>query len=174
MLMQNAQSNPMREIKIEKVTLNVGCGDDKQKIEKAQKLLSMLTGRKPVVTLSKKRSTFGVAKGKPIGVKVTLRKKPAEEFFKLVLQSVGNKLKDSQIDADGNVNIGMKEYIDLPGIKYSHDIGLLGLGISASLERKGFRIKRRRVQKRIIPKNHKLNKEEVSRWLKERYGVTVG
>lgn len=174
MLMQNGKNNPMREIRIEKVTLNVGCGDDKHKIEKAQKLLSMLTGRKPVITFSKKRSTFGVAKGKPIGVKVTLRKKPAEDFFKLVLQSVENKLRDSQIDADGNVNIGIKEYIDLPGVKYSHDIGMLGLGVSASLERRGFRIKRRRLQKRIIPKNHKLNKEEVAKWLKERYGVTVG
>ena len=67
----------MREIKIEKITLNIGCGDDKVKIEKSKKLLEMLTGKKPVITRSKKRSTFGVPKGKPLGVMVTLRKQDA-------------------------------------------------------------------------------------------------
>ncbi len=163
----------MREIKLEKVTLNVGCGDDKQKIEGAQKLLEMLTGRKPIVTLSRRRSTFGVPKGKPLGVKVTLRKKPAEDFFKMLLQFSENKIKNSQIDGEGNINIGIPEYIDLPGIKYKHEIGMMGLGTSVTLERAGYRIKKRRIQKRIIPKKHKINKDEVVNWLKEKFGVTV-
>jgi hypothetical protein len=49
----------------------------------------------------------------------------------------------------------------------------MGFGVSTTLERKGFRIKRRRVRKSIIAKSHKLNKEEVAGWLKERYGVNV-
>src|SRR3972149_2543680 len=106
--------NSMRMIKIEKITLNVGCGDDKQKIERAQKLLEMLTERKPIITKSKRRSTFGVPKGKPIGVKVTLRKKSADVFFQKLLQFSENKIKLSQIDNDGNINIGIPEYIDLP------------------------------------------------------------
>ena len=73
--------NPMREIRIEKVTLNIGCGDNKEKIENAQKLLEKLTDKRTVVTKSTRRSTFGVTKGKPLGVKVTLRKRNAEEFF---------------------------------------------------------------------------------------------
>ncbi|MEM5797697.1 MAG: 50S ribosomal protein L5, partial [Candidatus Aenigmatarchaeota archaeon] len=95
------KENPMRQIRIEKVTLNIGCGDDKQKIEKAQKLLEKITGSKPIITKSRKRSTFGVAKGKPLGVKVTLRKKKAEEFFNSVLKSVNNIVKSSQIDNGG-------------------------------------------------------------------------
>lgn len=161
----------MRSIRIEKVVLNVGCGDDQQKIERAKKLLELLTGRKPVVTKSKRRSTFGVAKGKPIGVKVTLRKKKAEEFFNLVLQAVEKKIRDPQLDKDGNINIGLKEYIDLPGVRYSHDVGMLGLGVSVALERAGYRIKRRRIQQRIIPTKHKINKEEAINWLKEKFGV---
>ncbi len=171
--MNKMQTNPMREIKLEKVTLNVGCGDDKQKIERAQKLLEMLTGRKPIITLSRRRSTFGVPKDKPLGVKVTLRKKHAEDFFKTLLQFSENKIKNSQIDNDGNINIGIPEYIDLPGIKYKHEIGMMGLGTSVTLERVGYRIKKRRIQKRIIPKKHKINKDEVVNWLKEKFGVTV-
>lgn len=167
------QENPMRGIRLEKLTLNIGCGDDKQKIERAQKLLEMLTGRKPIITLSQRRSTFGVPKGNPLGVKVTLRKQAAQDFFKLLLQFAENKIKNSQIDNDGNINIGVPEYIDLPGVKYKHEIGVMGFGAAVTLERSGYRIKRRRIQKRIIPKKHKINKDEVVKWLQEKHGVTV-
>jgi large subunit ribosomal protein L5 len=167
------EANPMRAIRIDKVTLNIGCGDDKVRIEKAKRLLEMLTGGKPTITHSRTRSTFGVVKGKPIGVKVTLRKKPAEDFLIKSIGAMEKKIRMGQIDSDGNLNIGVREYIDLPGIKYSHDVGMLGLGVCVSLERPGFRIKKRRIQQRIIPKNHRLTKEEVADWLKSRYGVNV-
>lgn len=162
----------MRSIRIGKVTLNVGCGDDPQKIEKAKILFKKLTEQEPVVTESKRRSTFGMPKGKPIGVMVTLRKKKAEEFFKAVLQSLGNKIKSSQLDNDGNISIGIKEYIDLPSIKYMHDVGMLGLDVAVSLERPGYRIKRRRIQKKDIPKKHKINKEDTINWLRQQ-GVMI-
>lgn len=163
----------MREIKIDKVTLNVGCGDDAAKIEKGKMLLEYLTGQKPKVTTSKRRSTFGVTKHKPIGVMVTLRKNKAMEFFKSVLKSTENIVKMSQMDKDGNINFGIKDYIDLPDVKYQYAIGMMGLDVSVTLERLGYRIKRRRIQKRKIPKVHKINKEEVSNWLKEKFGVKV-
>ena len=162
----------MRAIRIAKVTLNVGCGDDPQKIERAKKLLEKLTEQTVVITKSKKRSKFGVPKGKPIGVKVTLRKKKAEDFFKNVLESVGKKVKSSQLDNDGNINFGIKEYIDLPNIRYDHAVGMLGLDVAVTLERAGYRIKYRRIQKRDIPKKHKINKEDTINWLKQQ-GVEV-
>jgi len=163
----------MRIIRIEKVTLNIGCGDDTAKLEKAVKLLEYLTEKKPLVTKSKRRSTFGVAKGKPIGVKVTLRKKEAIEFLKKALTAVENKLKLSQFDAEGNFSFGIKEYIDIPGVRYSHEVGMMGLDVSATLERAGFRIKRRRIQKRKIPTKHKINKQEAIEWLKNNFGVKI-
>jgi large subunit ribosomal protein L5 len=167
------EENPLHAIRIEKVTLNVGCGDDKAKIERAQKLLQMLTEKKPKITKSKRRSTFGVAKGKSLGVMVTLRKKSAEEFLKNVLQSLGNKIKSSQFDKEGNFSIGVREYIDLPGVKYSHDIGMLGLDVSVTLERAGFHISKRRAHQTKIPKKHKINKEESMEWVKHAFGVDV-
>ncbi len=162
----------MKQIRIEKVTLNIGCGDDKKNIERAQKLLEKLTESKPVVTASKKRSTFGVAKGRPLGVKVTLRKTKAEEFFNSVLKSADNKVKESQIDNDGNISFGIKEYIDLPNVRYSPEIGMLGMDVAVTVERPGYHVKRRRVRKAIIGKKHKINKEDMISWLKKR-GVTV-
>ncbi len=165
--------NSMKQIRIEKVTINVGCAGDMQKIEKAKKILEKMTGKKPVITLSRKRSTFGIAKGKPVGVKVTLRKQDAYEFFKKVLKAVDNTIKASQLDKDGNINIGIKEYIDIPGMKYDPEIGMLGFDVAITLERPGYRVKRRKVKKSKIGKKHKISKEEVIKWLKEEFGVNV-
>jgi len=166
--------NPMRQIRIEKVVLNIGCGGDLQKIERAEKLLKYLTGREKVlITKSKRRSTFGIAKGKPIGVKVTLRKKEALEFLKKAFAAIDNKLKASWFDEEGNFSFGIKEYIDLPGVKYKPEIGMLGMDVCVTLERPGFRIKRRKVQKRKIPKEHRISKEEAIEWVKKTFGVEV-
>ena len=163
----------MRKVKIEKVTLNVGCGDDAQKIERAQKLLEMLTDRKPIITRSKRRSTFGVTKGKPIGAMVTLRGEKAEEVLKLALTGVENKLKASQFNEDGNFSFGVHEYIDLEGVKYKHEIGVLGFDVAVTLARPGFRIAKRKVCRRSIPKKHKVNKDEAINWIKEKFGVEM-
>ena len=165
--------NPMREIKIEKVTLNVGCGGDADQIERAKKLLVMLTDSKPVVTKSKRRSTFGIARHKPVGVMVTLRGKKAVEFLKLGFAGVENRMSTKQFDKEGNFSFGIKEYIELPGIDYKHEIGMLGLDVVVNLERAGFRIKRRRVQKRKVPIKHKINKEEAIEWVKKNFEVEV-
>jgi len=166
--------NPMREIRIEKVVLNIGCGGDLQKIERAEKLLKKITGREKVlITKSRKRSTFGIAKGKPIGVKVTLRKKDAEEFLKRAFSAIDNRLKASFFDEEGNFSFGIKEYIDLPGIKYDPSIGMLGLDVCVTLERPGFRIKRRKIQRRKIPKEHRISKEEAMEWVKKKFGVEI-
>jgi len=166
--------NLMKEIRIEKVVLNIGCGGDLQKIERAEKLLKKITGREKVlITKSRKRSTFGIAKGKPIGVKVTLRKKDAEEFLKRAFSAIDNRLKASFFDEEGNFSFGIKEYIDLPGIKYDPSIGMLGLDVCVTLERPGFRIKRRKIQRRKIPKEHRISKKEAMEWVKKKFGVEI-
>lgn len=162
----------MKEIRIEKVTLNIGCGDNKQTIERAQKLLEKITQSKPVVTKSRKRSTFNIPKGKPLGVKVTLRDDKAKQFLDSVLKAVDNKVAPKQIDQDGNINFGVKEYIDLPNVRYSPEIGMLGMDVAVTLERPGYHVKRRRVKKALIGKKHKINKEDTINWLKQK-GVLV-
>lgn len=84
--------NPMRNIRIEKITINIGCGDAGEKLERAKSLLEKLTEKKVVITKTHNRTTFGAAKGKPIGCKVTLRGKDADEFLKRAFDAVENKL----------------------------------------------------------------------------------
>ena len=68
----------MRNIKIEKVTVNIGCGDSGEKLDKAKTLLEELTNKKVVITRTHGRTTFGMAKKRPIGCKVTIRGKDAD------------------------------------------------------------------------------------------------
>ena len=89
--------NPMKEIRLAKVTVNMGAGADSAKLEKCKKIMHTLTKKKIVITSTHKRSTFGVPKNKPIGAKTTLRGNEAMEFLKKVIQGVENKLKESQL-----------------------------------------------------------------------------
>ncbi|MCS7123453.1 MAG: 50S ribosomal protein L5 [Candidatus Aenigmarchaeota archaeon] len=162
----------MREIKIDKVVLNFGCGGDLNEIERAKKLVEYLTGRKAVTTLSRKRSTFGIARNKSVGVKVTLRKKEAEDFLKKAFTAVNNTLSRNQIN-DGYFSFGVKEYIDIAGIKYRHDIGMLGFDVCVNLKRPGYRVKLRKIKRSKIGKNHLITKEETINFLKTKFNINV-
>ena len=162
----------MQEIRIEKVTLNMGCAGDKKKIEIAQKFLEKITGQKPYVTLTHKRTTFGSAKGKPMGVKVTLRKDRAKNFLKDALESIDKKISPSKVN-DGNFSFGIKESIDLPNVKYDPDIGIVGLDVCVTLERPGFRVKRRGIKQAKVGKKHLITKQETIDWLKKNFEVDI-
>ena len=165
--------NPMREIRLEKVTINIGVGEAGAKLEIAKKLLEKFSERKVVVTKTHKRTTFGVAKKKPIGVKITIRGEKANELLKNVLKANENRLSPDQFDNSGNFSIGVKEYIDLPGIKYDPEIGIIGMDICVTLERPGFRVKRKRIRPKKIGSKHKITKEEAKEWIKNEYDVEI-
>lgn len=168
-----AEEKVMREIKLEKVTLNIGCAGEKDKIERAKKLLKLLTDKTGVVTLSRRRSTFGIAKGKPVGVKVTLRGKEAERILKLALTGVENRLKAQQFDDSGNFSFGVAEYIEMANIKYDHEVGMMGFDVTVTLERPGYKVKKRKVKRRSVGHKHKVKPEEAMQWAREKLGVEI-
>jgi len=165
----------MKEIKIGKVTLNVGAGKDQNKLEKGILLLKNITGIDPIKTFTSKRiPTWGLRPGLPIGCKLTLRKKKAEEILLRLLDAKDNTLSPQQFDKEGNIAFGIHEYIDIPGIEYEPKIGVMGLEVCITLERPGYRIKKRRIMKRKVPKKHKINREEVIEFMKKKFNVKIG
>jgi large subunit ribosomal protein L5 len=163
--------NAMKKIRVAKVTVNVGMGDNVQKVENAKKLIERITERKVVITRSKRRSTFGVSRGRPIGVKVVMRGEAAQKFLKRTLETV-EKLKSSQFDAHGNFSFGIPEYIDVPGVKYDPSIGIMGLEVTVTVERPGYSVARRRLKSKI-GKKHMITRQEAVEWAKEALGVPV-
>ena len=167
--------NTMRNIRIEKITLNIGAGKDQDLLEKSMQLLKHITGIGPVKTLSKKRiPEWGLRVGLPIGCKITLRKKPAKDLLIRLLKAKDNSLKESQFNNNGNIAFGIEEYIDIPGADYDPKIGIMGLEVCVTLERPGFRIKKRRIQKKKIHKNHAITKQEAIDFMKKEFNIKTG
>lgn len=169
------KANPMRNIEIEKVTLNIGTGGPGDKLEKAYKLLKKIANATPVKTKTKKRiPTWGIRPNLEIGCKVTLRREKAEEVLKRVLATVKQKISRSKFDKFGNLSFGIEEYISIPGVEYDATIGIIGLECAVTLRRKGFRIASRRIQQRPIPPRHRISSEECMGFMREKFNVTIG
>jgi len=164
--------NKMQEIRIEKITLNIGVGKNQDKLDKAIKLLNLITGETPIKTTTQKRiQSWGLRPGLPIGCKVTLRKAKAAEVLKKLIEAKDFVVKESSFDNKGNISFGLAEYIDIPGMKYNPEIGLLGLQISITLSKPGLRIKHRKIQKRKIGKNQQVTKEEAINYINTNYNT---
>ena len=164
----------MKEIRLEKVTLNAGVGRDQKRLEKSMKLFESITGVKPTKTITQKKiATWDLRPGLAIGCKVTLRGKKAEEVLKRILEAKENTLSPKQFDSAGIFSFGIHEYIDIPSVKYDPDIGIIGFEVCVTLTRPGFRIKKRKVYSKKIPAKHKINKEEAISYAQEKFGVKV-
>lgn len=164
----------MREIMIDKVTVNIGVGTGGEALENAEKLMQELTGVKPVRTRAKKRNpVFKLRPGTEIGVKATLRNKSAEEFLKKTFASRKNTIPESAFDSTGNFSIGVREYIDFPGAKYNPKIGMFGFDVCVTLARRGYRVSRRKIAKSSIGKSHRIGKHEAVEFIKNKFGVAI-
>lgn len=167
--------NPMTKIRIEKVTLNIGAGKDTAKLEKGMKLLNNLTGMKPVKTVTQKRiPTWGIRPGLPIGCKVTIRGKKSIEILSNLLHAKEYTLNETQFDDNGNVSFGIPEYIDIKGVKYDPEIGVIGLEVCVTLEKPGFRIKRRKLKKKKkISSRHRIKKKNAIEFMKKEFNIKI-
>ncbi len=165
-------ANPMREVVIDKVVVNIGVGEGGERQKRALQLIEELTGQTPTTTYATQTiRNFGIRKGEGIGAKVTLRGERALEFLKRALVVKENRLKRKQI-GNGEFSFGISEHIDLPGVEYDPDMGIFGMDISVVLKRRGYRVARRRRCKSKVGKNHRVTKEDTIEFLKS-LGVEV-
>jgi len=172
--MSQHTQNLMKKISLAKVVLNMGVGKSGEPIEIGKKALEQITGKKPNARNAKKaQRDWGVRKGEPIGIAVTVRGNDATELLKRLLVAKDNQIKERVFDNEGNLSFGIKEYIDIPEIKYDPKIGILGLEVSVSLTRPGFNIKLRSRRKTKVGKNHRITKNETIKFLTEEFGVKI-
>ena len=170
---QLAESN-MREIRLEKVVLNMGVGKSGDAIETAKKALDQISGKKSCARDAKAtQRDWGVRKGEPIGAAVTSRGQDAMELLKRLLEAKGNQIKGSSFDNFGNLSFGILEHIDIPGVKYDPKIGILGLDVAISLTRPGFNIRLRSKHKAKIGKSHKITSDEAKEFFSRTFGVKI-
>ena len=173
--MENTTPNPMRQIVIDKITLNIGVGHSGADLENAKTLLERLSGRHAVETLAKVRNpVFKIKKGDPIGAKTTLRGTEALEFVKKALHVREFKLPKRSFDKEGHFSFGVPEYIEFPGAKYDPKIGIIGFDVCVTLRRKGgARVARRRYARASIGATHRISKADSQTFASEVLGIQL-
>ena len=165
---------PMLKPRIEKVVVNLNVGKSGEPLEKASKVLKELTNQQPVKKQAKKTiRDFGLRKGESIACVVTLRKEAAIDFLKKVLPVIENKISRSSFDKQGNFAFGIKEHIEIAGVKYEPDVGIFGMDVCVSVNRPGYRVKTRRKQKSHIGAKHLLTPEESVAYIRQTLGVEI-
>merc|ERR1712097_84719 len=166
-------NNAMREIKIEKLILNLCTGEGGDKLTKAAKVLEDLTNQKPVE--SKARYTirsFSIKRNEKIAVHVTVRGARAEELLQKALRVKEHELKKGNFSNEGNFGFGIDEHIDL-GIKYDVSTGIFGMDFYVILKRAGKRVSRRKHASGKFGKLQRISADESKQWFTEKTAGTI-
>src|ERR1700746_1347427 len=140
LMQQFGYSTPMQAPRIEKVTVNMGCGDAKQDskvLEAASEQLATITGQRPNVRRARKSiAQFKVREGMPVGVAVTLRGERSYEFLDRLMSIAIPRIRDFRglnpraFDGRGNYSIGVREQIIFPEIDYDQIDQIRGMNIT--------------------------------------------
>jgi large subunit ribosomal protein L5 len=119
-------TNPHQIPRMEKIVVNMGVSASLEKgaVEDAAKDLSLITGRKPVISKSRKSiANFKLREGQPIGCRVTLRRDAMYEFFDRLVATALPRIRDFRglsirsFDGRGNYSIGVADQTVFPEIE---------------------------------------------------------
>ena len=126
--------------KLDKVVINVGCGESKnnaKEIEAIVKDLGIITGQKAVTCRARKSvANFKLREGEIVGVKVTLRGEKMYEFLDRLFSVALPRVRDfrginpNSFDGRGNYAFGLKEQLIFPEIEYDKVDKIRGMDIA--------------------------------------------
>jgi len=140
MMKKFGYKNVMEIPKLDKVIINVGCGEAKENkkiIEAIMNDLAIITGQKPIECKAKKSvANFKLREGMTIGVKVTLRADKMYEFVDRLFNVAFPRVRDfrginpNSFDGRGNYSTGIKEQLIFPEIEYDKIDKVRGMDIN--------------------------------------------
>jgi large subunit ribosomal protein L5 len=137
---QFGHRNPMAAARLDKIVLNMGCGEaahEARYLEAALRDLALISGQRPMVTRAKKAvSNFRIREGDPVGCKVTLRRYRMYEFLDRLIHVTLPRVRDFRglsphgFDQAGSYSFGLSDHTVFPEIRVDESPTTLGLDVT--------------------------------------------
>merc|ERR1712010_197200 len=165
--------NVMREIKVDKMIINIAVGEAGDRLTKAVRVLNQLSDQTPVENKARYTvRTFGIRRNEKIATHVTIRGEKATDLIDRGLKITDYEISQRHFSDTGNFGFGVNEHIDL-GLKYDPNTGIYGMDFYVVLCRPGFRVSKKKYKKGRLGVQHLVTKTDAMEWVRQKFNAEI-